>query len=112
MCLAADLVHFSSCFSSMSLLLSASLEWRFTHQLQDLVNLFCHLLYLEHWSSFSSFLPPRYEELRYWYDCLCYEEELRQYHDYIAAIEQIQHHEVLSSDESVRLDIPQVFIFL
>ncbi|KAM9363603.1 interleukin enhancer-binding factor 3-like [Symphorus nematophorus] len=31
----------------------------------------------------------RYEELRYWYDCLCYEEELRQYHDYIAAMEQI-----------------------
>ncbi|XP_029949839.1 interleukin enhancer-binding factor 3-like [Salarias fasciatus] len=42
----------------------------------------------------------RYEELRYWYDCLCYEEELRQYHDYIAAIEQIEdnrHHEALSS---------------
>ncbi|XP_023147332.2 interleukin enhancer-binding factor 3-like isoform X1 [Amphiprion ocellaris] len=44
-------------------------------------------------------LPPdfdRYEELRYWYDCLCYEEELRQYHDYIAAIEEIEdqrHHE-------------------
>lgn len=38
----------------------------------------------------------RYEELRYWYDCLCYEEELRQYHDYIAAIEEIEdqrHHE-------------------
>ncbi|XP_041838435.1 interleukin enhancer-binding factor 3-like isoform X2 [Melanotaenia boesemani] len=36
----------------------------------------------------------RYEELRYWYDCLCYEEELRQYHDYIAAIEDIEdrHH--------------------
>ncbi|KAM3622578.1 uncharacterized protein V6R79_000592 [Siganus canaliculatus] len=32
----------------------------------------------------------RYEELRYWYDCLCYEEELRQYHDYIAAIEEIE----------------------
>ncbi|XP_030587526.1 interleukin enhancer-binding factor 3-like isoform X2 [Archocentrus centrarchus] len=32
----------------------------------------------------------RYEELRYWYDCLCYEEELRQYHDYIAAIEHIE----------------------
>ncbi|XP_051568186.1 interleukin enhancer-binding factor 3-like isoform X2 [Myxocyprinus asiaticus] len=26
----------------------------------------------------------RYEELRYWYDCLCYEEDLRQYNDYIA----------------------------
>lgn len=25
----------------------------------------------------------RYEELRYWYDCLCYEEDLRQYNDYI-----------------------------
>ncbi|KAM4603667.1 interleukin enhancer-binding factor 3a [Polymixia lowei] len=32
----------------------------------------------------------RYEDLRYWYDCLCYEEELRQYHDYIAAIEEIE----------------------
>ncbi|XP_029997321.1 interleukin enhancer-binding factor 3-like isoform X2 [Sphaeramia orbicularis] len=32
----------------------------------------------------------RYEELRYWYDCLCYEEELRQYHDYIAAIEEME----------------------
>lgn len=43
------------------------------------------------------FSPSRYEELRYWYDCLCYEEELRQYHDYIAAIEEIEdkrHHEV------------------
>ncbi|XP_055366336.1 interleukin enhancer-binding factor 3-like isoform X2 [Betta splendens] len=42
----------------------------------------------------------RYEELRYWYDCLCYEEELRQYHDYIAAIEQIhdkRHHEEVAS---------------
>lgn len=39
----------------------------------------------------------RYEELRYWYDCLFYEEELRQYHDYIAAMEEIesrQYHEV------------------
>lgn len=32
----------------------------------------------------------RYEELRYWYDCLFYEEELRQYHDYIAAIEALE----------------------
>ncbi|XP_046900004.1 interleukin enhancer-binding factor 3-like isoform X1 [Hypomesus transpacificus] len=32
----------------------------------------------------------RYEELRYWYDCLCYEEELRQYHEYITAIEEIE----------------------
>ncbi|KAM7009863.1 spermatid perinuclear RNA-binding protein-like isoform 1-T1 [Tautogolabrus adspersus] len=32
----------------------------------------------------------RYEDLRYWYDCLCYEEELRQYHNYIAAIEEIE----------------------
>ncbi|XP_071393433.1 interleukin enhancer-binding factor 3a [Centroberyx affinis] len=32
----------------------------------------------------------RYEDLRYWYDCLCYEEELRQYHDYITAIEEIE----------------------
>ncbi|XP_056135722.1 interleukin enhancer-binding factor 3a isoform X2 [Lampris incognitus] len=39
----------------------------------------------------------RYEDLRYWYDCLCYEEELRQFHNYIAAIEEFeeaQHHEV------------------
>ncbi|XP_041640538.1 interleukin enhancer-binding factor 3-like isoform X2 [Cheilinus undulatus] len=38
----------------------------------------------------------RYEDLRYWYDCLCYEEELRQYHDYMAAVEEVedaQHHE-------------------
>lgn len=35
-------------------------------------------------------LSSRYEELRYWYDCLCYEEELRQYHDYIAAIEHME----------------------
>ncbi|KAK5866433.1 hypothetical protein PBY51_020624 [Eleginops maclovinus] len=34
----------------------------------------------------------RYEDLRYWYDSLCYEEELRRYHDYVAAIEQIEHH--------------------
>ncbi|CAG03304.1 unnamed protein product [Tetraodon nigroviridis] len=42
----------------------------------------------------------RYEELRYWYDCLFYEEELRQYHDYIAAIEELesrQYHEVCFS---------------
>ncbi|XP_042340540.1 interleukin enhancer-binding factor 3-like isoform X1 [Plectropomus leopardus] len=32
----------------------------------------------------------RYEELRYWYDCLCYEEELRQYHDYIASMEEVE----------------------
>uniref|UniRef100_A0A8C2YY97 Interleukin enhancer binding factor 3a n=1 Tax=Cyclopterus lumpus TaxID=8103 RepID=A0A8C2YY97_CYCLU len=34
----------------------------------------------------------RYEDLRYWYDCLCYEEELRQYHDYMAVIEDIEDH--------------------
>ncbi|XP_051940826.1 spermatid perinuclear RNA-binding protein-like isoform X2 [Hippocampus zosterae] len=28
----------------------------------------------------------RYEELRYWYDCRCYEEELRNYHDYISTM--------------------------
>ncbi|XP_015248851.1 PREDICTED: interleukin enhancer-binding factor 3-like isoform X2 [Cyprinodon variegatus] len=32
----------------------------------------------------------RYEELRYWYDCLCYEEELRQYHEYIAAVQDLE----------------------
>lgn len=25
----------------------------------------------------------RYDELRYWYDCLCYEEDLRQYNEYV-----------------------------
>ncbi|XP_036380803.1 interleukin enhancer-binding factor 3a isoform X1 [Megalops cyprinoides] len=30
----------------------------------------------------------RYEELRYWYDCLCYEEDLRQYQHYIAATQE------------------------
>ncbi|KAM9769139.1 interleukin enhancer-binding factor 3-like isoform 2-T2 [Menidia menidia] len=34
----------------------------------------------------------RYEELRYWYDCLCYEEELRQYHDYMTSIGGIEDH--------------------
>ncbi|KAM8879574.1 interleukin enhancer-binding factor 3-like [Spinachia spinachia] len=34
----------------------------------------------------------RYEDLRYWYDCLCYEEELRQYHDYISVIDEIEDH--------------------
>ncbi|XP_061685626.1 interleukin enhancer-binding factor 3-like isoform X1 [Syngnathoides biaculeatus] len=29
----------------------------------------------------------RYEDLRYWYDCRCYEEELRHYHDYISTME-------------------------
>lgn len=39
----------------------------------------------------------RYEELRYWYDCVCYEEQLRNYHDYISAVEEMdyqRHHEV------------------
>ncbi|XP_077426550.1 spermatid perinuclear RNA-binding protein-like isoform X2 [Vanacampus margaritifer] len=31
----------------------------------------------------------RYEELRYWYDCRCYEEELRNYHDYISTMESV-----------------------
>ncbi|XP_037545639.1 interleukin enhancer-binding factor 3 [Nematolebias whitei] len=35
----------------------------------------------------------RYEELRYWYDCLFYEEELRQYHDYIASFENMEDHQ-------------------
>ncbi|KAM9314478.1 interleukin enhancer-binding factor 3a isoform 2-T2 [Pholidichthys leucotaenia] len=37
----------------------------------------------------------RYEELRYWYDCLFYEEELRQYHDYVSAMEHTEHHHEL-----------------
>lgn len=36
----------------------------------------------------------RYEELRYWYDCLCYEEDLRKYHDYMDAMEEIEDHGV------------------
>ncbi|MEQ2209241.1 hypothetical protein XENOCAPTIV_027218 [Xenoophorus captivus] len=32
----------------------------------------------------------RYEELRYWYDCLCYKEELRQYHEYISAVKELE----------------------
>ncbi|MEQ2182189.1 hypothetical protein GOODEAATRI_019632, partial [Goodea atripinnis] len=31
-----------------------------------------------------------YEELRYWYDCLCYKEELRQYHEYISAVKELE----------------------
>lgn len=49
------------------------------------------------WELFLFSVFYRYEELRYWYDCLFYEEELRQYHDYIAAIEEIesrQYHQV------------------
>ncbi|XP_068606699.1 interleukin enhancer-binding factor 3-like [Brachionichthys hirsutus] len=41
----------------------------------------------------------RYEELRYWYDCLCYEEELRQYHDYVAAIDDHRHYEEAASSQ-------------
>ncbi|XP_059212725.1 interleukin enhancer-binding factor 3-like isoform X2 [Centropristis striata] len=47
----------------------------------------------------------RYEDLRYWYDCLCYEEELRQYHDYIASIEEIEdphHHQEATAAPKVR----------
>uniref|UniRef100_A0A3Q2PJV7 DZF domain-containing protein n=1 Tax=Fundulus heteroclitus TaxID=8078 RepID=A0A3Q2PJV7_FUNHE len=32
----------------------------------------------------------RYEELRYWYDCLCYEDELRQYHQYMAVVKDVE----------------------
>lgn len=58
--------------------------------------LLCHVVLLSLKGCFIS-VPYRYEELRYWYDCLFYEEELRQYHDYIAAIEEIEnrhYHEV------------------
>lgn len=47
----------------------------------------------------------RYDELRYWYDCLCYEEELRQYHDYIAAIEEIEDHRNHEVPPSPRIHI-------
>uniref|UniRef100_A0A3Q3WKY9 DZF domain-containing protein n=1 Tax=Mola mola TaxID=94237 RepID=A0A3Q3WKY9_MOLML len=52
----------------------------------------------------------RYEELRYWYDCLCYEEELRQYHDYIAAMEEMEdkrHYELFSNKDP---GIPQTSV--
>lgn len=58
--------------------------------------LLCHVVLLSLKGSSLS-VSYRYEELRYWYDCLFYEEELRQYHDYIAAIEEIEsrhYHEV------------------
>lgn len=35
---------------------------------------------------FFSHASIRYEDLRYWYDCLCYDEELRKYDEYIAAL--------------------------
>ncbi|XP_062391712.1 interleukin enhancer-binding factor 3a [Sardina pilchardus] len=36
----------------------------------------------------------RYEDLRYWYDCLFYEEELRKYNDYIAALHEQENQHV------------------
>ncbi|XP_061534777.1 spermatid perinuclear RNA-binding protein-like isoform X4 [Phycodurus eques] len=49
---------------------------------------------LLHWDNFiqqGHRLRPhefdRYEDLRYWYDCRCYEDELRHYHDYISTME-------------------------
>ncbi|XP_076150850.1 interleukin enhancer-binding factor 3a isoform X2 [Alosa pseudoharengus] len=36
----------------------------------------------------------RYEDLRYWYDCLFYEEELRKYNEYIAALHEQENQHV------------------
>ncbi|XP_061130694.1 interleukin enhancer-binding factor 3-like isoform X1 [Syngnathus typhle] len=54
---------------------------------------------LLHWDSLIQqgrrLLPhefDRYEELRYWYDCRCYDEELRHYHDYISSMEAADDH--------------------
>ncbi|KAL1005811.1 hypothetical protein UPYG_G00064260 [Umbra pygmaea] len=52
----------------------------------------------------------RYEELRYWYDCLCYEEELRQYHEYIAAVREIEESRSQAEAPPVRMEPKHVFV--
>ncbi|KAJ8001749.1 hypothetical protein DPEC_G00172670 [Dallia pectoralis] len=52
----------------------------------------------------------RYEELRYWYDCLCYEEELRQYHEYITAIHEIEEDRSQAEAPPVRTAPRHVFV--
>uniref|UniRef100_A0A1A7XCP9 Interleukin enhancer binding factor 3a n=1 Tax=Iconisemion striatum TaxID=60296 RepID=A0A1A7XCP9_9TELE len=44
----------------------------------------------------------RYEELRYWYDCLCYEEELRQYHHFVASVDNINDERYAEESEAFR----------
>uniref|UniRef100_A0A8C7DH98 DZF domain-containing protein n=1 Tax=Oncorhynchus kisutch TaxID=8019 RepID=A0A8C7DH98_ONCKI len=52
----------------------------------------------------------RYEELRYWYDCLCYEEELRQYDEYIAAIQEIEENRPQTEAPPVRTPPMRIFV--
>ncbi|XP_010871143.2 interleukin enhancer-binding factor 3a isoform X2 [Esox lucius] len=52
----------------------------------------------------------RYEELRYWYDCLCYEEELRQYHEYITAIQEIEENRSQAEAPPARTAPRHVFV--
>lgn len=42
----------------------------------------------------------RYEELRYWYDCLCYEEDLRQYDQYVVEYRKWEEENLHSGDVS------------
>ncbi|XP_037545637.1 interleukin enhancer-binding factor 3 [Nematolebias whitei] len=63
------------------------------------------LLYWDSLIQQGSHLVPgdeaRYEELRHWYNCLFYEEELRQYHDYIASCENMEDHQ--QNEETAQL---------
>ncbi|XP_029594647.1 interleukin enhancer-binding factor 3-like isoform X1 [Salmo trutta] len=52
----------------------------------------------------------RYEELRYWYDCLCYEEELRQYDEYIAAIQEMEENRLQTEAPPVRTPPMRIFV--
>ncbi|XP_017571228.1 interleukin enhancer-binding factor 3a isoform X1 [Pygocentrus nattereri] len=61
---------------------------RFPHPAWDEHQAYEELLYWDSLIQEGHTLHPRdydrFEELRYWYDCLCYEEELRHYHAYMA----------------------------
>ncbi|XP_072539342.1 interleukin enhancer-binding factor 3a [Salminus brasiliensis] len=60
----------------------------FPHPVWDEHQAYEELLYWDGLLQEGHVLHPRdydrFEELRYWYDCLCYEEELRHYHAYVA----------------------------
>ncbi|XP_053711933.1 interleukin enhancer-binding factor 3-like isoform X1 [Synchiropus splendidus] len=47
----------------------------------------------------------RYDELRYWYDCLCYEDELRKYNDYVARME--ESHDIRPPKEPKPIQVKQ-----
>lgn len=61
-----------------------------------LINLFVFVLF------FSTLI--RYEDLRYWYDCLCYDEELRKYDEYIAALHE-QENQYASAAQEVSFEL-------